>query len=167
MAAQLFALLTTPGVYIDNTRARVDVRGMLMDVHDGNVAQWEPGGRYYWYGIGYRNCTLSWTPFPPQYCKGVWEAMGVGCGFRTDHALSIYSSPDLLHWTYEGDGLPAGARPPGIYFRPKVVFDPRTKEFVLWVNYLRQSASWWAACHVDHLMAHYRMTSGRVGRPPL
>lgn len=129
-------------VYIENTAERYDVDGRLMDVHDGNIAQWVAGGRYYWYGMGYRNCTLEWSPMPPQYCPGVWATFG-GCGFRVDHTLSIYSSPDLVSWTYEGDGLPEAARPSGIYFRPKVVFDPRTFEYVLWINYLKKSGGSW------------------------
>ena len=35
------------------------------------------------------------------------------------------------------------SRPTGIYFRPKVVFDSRTSEYVLWINYLRQEGSSW------------------------
>ena len=58
------------------------------------------------------------------------------CGFRVDHAIRVYSSPDLVNWTSEGEILPASDRPEGIYFRPKVKYNARTKEFVLWVNYL-------------------------------
>lgn len=131
-------------VFIDNTAPRRDVTGALMDVHDGTIVQWKEGELFYWYGIGYKDCEFEWIPFPPQYCKGVWQPFG-GCGFRTDHSLSVYSSPDLVSWTYEGNGLPLENRPEGIYFRPKVIFDNKTAEYVLWVNYLRKSGSTWAS----------------------
>jgi hypothetical protein len=39
---------------IDNTKPRSDVNGELMDVHDGQVVQWNNGDSlYYWYGMGY------------------------------------------------------------------------------------------------------------------
>ena len=37
-------------VLIDNKTPRRDSTGVLMDVHDGNIVQWQPGGRYFWYG---------------------------------------------------------------------------------------------------------------------
>lgn len=114
-----------------------------MDIHDGSFTQWQPDGPYYWYGMGYSNCTLSRIYMPPQYCKGVYEPMGDGCGFRIDHPLSVYSSRDLVRWTFEGDALPMNLRPRGVYFRPKVIFDARTNEYVLWVNYLRQQGTHW------------------------
>ena len=130
-------------VYIDNTSPRHDVDGLLMDIHDGNLMQWEAGGKYYWYGLGYQNCTLERIYMPPQYCPGVFQPSGEGCGFRNDHILRVYSSSDLVQWTYEGDALPVATRPRGIYFRPKVVFDARSSEYVLWINYLRQERTTW------------------------
>ena len=130
-------------VFIDNTSPRHDVNLGLMDIHDGNLMQWEAGGRYYWYGLGYRDCPLSRIYMPPQYCPGVFTPSGEGCGFRNDHILHVYSSVDLVLWRYEGDALPIATRPRGIYFRPKVIFDQRTSEYVLWINYLRQEGSTW------------------------
>lgn len=130
-------------VYIDNTSPRHDVDLRPMDIHDGNLMQWEPGGKYYWYGLGYQDCQLSRIYMPPQYCPGVFQASGEGCGFRNDHILHVYSSADLVQWTYEGDALPIASRPKGIYFRPKVIFDARSSEYVLWINYLRQEGTSW------------------------
>ena len=59
------------------------------------------------------------------------------CGFRNDHSVNLYTSPDLEQWTFagwscnllkrkpkiihlEGDIFPVEDRPEGIYFRPKV-----------------------------------------------
>lgn len=122
-------------VVISNLAPRRDVESRLMDVHDGNIARLDDG-RYWWWGIGYRNCTRESSWMAPQYCPGIWGAFG-SCGFRDDHALNVYSSPDLAHWTFEGDALPKDSgRPNGIYFRPKVVYDSASASYILWINYL-------------------------------
>ncbi|EDQ88431.1 uncharacterized protein MONBRDRAFT_26125 [Monosiga brevicollis MX1] len=58
------------------------------------------------------------------------------CGFNTNHNVSLYTSPDLSNgsWTYAGDMLPVDARPEAIYYRPKIVFNPTTSRYVLWIN---------------------------------
>ena len=56
--------------------------------------------------------------------------------FSPDHTFNIYKSPDLTSWTLTSSGLPVSTRPVGIYFRPKVVFNPLTSKYVLWINYL-------------------------------
>ena len=63
------------------------------------------------------------------------------CGFRTDHAINLYTSPDLETWTFVGDILPPDSRPEGIYFRPKVLHNAATGEWVLWVNHLAPAIS--------------------------
>jgi hypothetical protein len=73
-------------------------------------------------------------------CPGIYHKFG-GCGFRTDHLVHVYSSPDLVRWTLVGDALPISRRPDGIYFRPKVVHCPLTGKFVLWINYLPPASS--------------------------
>jgi hypothetical protein len=70
---------------------------------------------------------------------GIYQKFG-GCGFREDHAVNVYSSPDLVNWTFRGNALPVSARPGGIYFRPKVLFNERTGQYVLWVNFLRHGS---------------------------
>lgn len=124
---------------ISNTVPRRDAAGRLMDVHDGNLL-WH-GGRYLLYGMGYGNCTEKKGWIPPWDCPGIYQRMGIGCGFALDHRLNVYSSADLVSWRFEGDALPQSVRPPGIYFRPKVVFNGATGEFVLWINYLAQNTS--------------------------
>jgi hypothetical protein len=122
-------------VEIRNDAQRYDVRGAPMDVHDGNIVQWTPGGLYYWYGMGYQNCSLEKGLLPPRDCPGISRGFG-HCGFRDDHAVTIYSSPDLVSWSFEGDAFPPSSRPYGIYFRPKVLFNEQTGKYVLWVNHL-------------------------------
>ena len=133
-----------------------DVHGRLMDVHDGSIVRWS--GRYYMHGMSYTNCSLEYSQFPPHYCPGVFASFG-NCGFRDDHGLAIYSSEDLVAWRYEGDGLPLANRPLGIYFRPKVIYDAKRDEFVLWINYLPRAGSYWP---MDSPLAAYMSTSTHV-----
>jgi len=58
------------------------------------------------------------------------------CGFRQDHNVSIFSSPDLSSgsWRFEALAFEVAARPRGILYRPHVVFNPNTGLWVLWAN---------------------------------
>merc|ERR1719186_950912 len=126
---------------IDNTAARRDVTGALMDVHDGNVVRWNnEDDLFYWYGMGYQDCQLEKGIIPPRNCPGIYQEFG-HCGFRTDHAVNLYTSPDLEQWTFVTDIFPVGSRPDGIYFRPKVIYHKQTKEYVLWINYLAPAST--------------------------
>ena len=120
---------------ISNVEPRRDTGGLEMDMHDGNIVQFSAGGVFWWYGMGYQNCTETKGLIPPVDCPGIYKKFG-GCGFRTDHGVHIYSSPDLVSWTRAREALPIADRPEGIYFRPKVVRCPLTGKFVLWINYL-------------------------------
>ena len=75
--------------------------------------------------------------------------------------------PDLVRWTFEGDALPMGLRPEGIYFRPKVVFDQRTSEYVLWVNYLRQQdpTTWLGSTPLQSYMTNISTVVGKSSTP--
>jgi hypothetical protein len=135
LAAILLACSRASIVNISNREAKRDVEGRLMDVHDGAIMQWKAGGLFYWYGMGYQNCTETIGIIPPVNCPGMYKPFG-GCGFRDDHAVNVYSSPDLASWTFERTALPIELRPTGIYFRPKVIFNRQNNEYVLWINYL-------------------------------
>lgn len=131
---------TCDAVIISNTVVRKDVDGLVMDTHDGNIMQWEQGGLYYFYSMGYTNCTIEHGKIPPQECPGIYRPYG-GCGFRVDHALRVYSSPDLQSWTLVAeDALPYDSRPYGIYFRPKVIYNPTSKRYLLWINHLANAS---------------------------
>jgi len=132
-------------VNISNVRLRRDRRGEMMDIHDGNIlsiTDSETGAVvYHYYGMAYHNCTIQHSWFPPRWCPGIYEPFGQ-CGFRTDHMIRLYTSPDLHSWTLGSENvLPLNRRPYGIYFRPKVIFCPTTSKYVLWVNYLPNASS--------------------------
>ncbi len=60
------------------------------------------------------------------------------CGFRLNHNISIWTSPNLTSgsWTYAGNAIDVANRPPGIVFRPHLVYNRNTKLYVLMWNYM-------------------------------
>ena len=96
-------------VTINNLEPRRDVAGEIIDAHDGCLQFF--AGRYYLYGTAY----------------------GKTAGFSINNRFRVYSSPDLTHWTFEGELLQAP--PDGVYYRPYVVFNPHTRKYVLWYNW--------------------------------
>ena len=124
----------TVQVTISNVLQRLDVNGHSMDIHDGNVLYDNSSGLYYYYGVGYGDCHCEFD----FGCAGLY-LMG-DCGFRTNHTINLYTSPDLSRWTFVRDILPwNGGRPLGIYYRPKVVYNRRTKLYMLWINRVQRS----------------------------
>ncbi|MFA5417298.1 MAG: glycoside hydrolase family 43 protein [Bacteroidales bacterium] len=100
----------TPGeIWLDN-------RGIHINAHGGGLLYRE--GTYYWYGEHKGEKTNA-------------AMVGVTC----------YSSKDLMNWTYEGVVMPvvtdndssditAGC----VIERPKVVYNAKTKKYVLWFH---------------------------------
>ena len=112
-------------VTISNVLPRRDAAGALMDLHDGTILR--INGTYYYWGMGYGLCNVT-----KSGCDGLWYPPH--CGYRTTHALSLYTSPDLATWTYALDALPLAARPALVYYRPQVVYNAATGLYVLWIN---------------------------------
>ena len=97
-------------VMVDNLEPRRDIQGGIIDAHDGCLQFFN--GRFYLYGTAY----------------------GLSHNYElTNHSYRVYSSPDLGQWTNEGELLQG--QPNGIYFRPYVVFNPKTRKYVLWYNW--------------------------------
>jgi hypothetical protein len=97
-------------ITIDNMAPRLDVKGRFVDTHGGCLQCFD--GTYYLYGsrLGTNNVDTIWNaPF------------------------SVYSSPNLRDWTDRGNLLKNA--PKGVYYRPYVVFNPKTKKYVLWYNW--------------------------------
>jgi hypothetical protein len=91
----------------------VDTSGKPIQAHGGGILL--HGGVYYWYG----------------------EDKTLGNGNRT--GVSCYSSRDLLNWKRESLALPKDAMPEefrdnGICERPKVIYNPETKKYVMWMH---------------------------------
>ncbi|WP_328610355.1 family 43 glycosylhydrolase [Amycolatopsis sp. NBC_00345] len=91
--------------------SRFDVDGNALDAHDGSILQ--VGNTFYLYGTSYA-------------CGYGYQRNSTFCGFKA------YSSPDLVHWTDRGHIVPPGSC--AYCFRPHVVFNARTGQYVLWAD---------------------------------
>eukprot|EP00047_Mylnosiga_fluctuans_P006490 m.247211 g.247211 ORF g.247211 m.247211 type:complete len:382 (-) comp15327_c0_seq1:59-1204(-) len=117
-------------VTIDNTKPRLDINGQIIDAHDGSIQRFTPDGPYYYHGVAYGLCKE-----PANYgCDQTADK----CGFRLDHNISVWVSPDLSSgsWVYAGNAIAVQDRPAGTVFRPHAVYNPNTGDYVLWWNYV-------------------------------
>jgi hypothetical protein len=97
----------------------LDTGGQPIDAHGGGMLYYR--GVYYWYGEIMEGKTVH----------GRVDVTGVSC----------YSSRDLYHWKNEGNVLPAVKNDPSsdlapgkVVERPKVVYNPKTQQFVMWMH---------------------------------
>ena len=108
-----------------------DTDGNPINAHGGGILY--HNGTYYWYGEYKTGKTIlpSWA---------TWEC------YRTDvTGVSCYSSKDLLNWKFEGIVLKAvtddpehDLHPSKVLERPKVIYNKKTKKFVMWARPLMQ-----------------------------
>ena len=106
----------------------LDTGGKAINAHGGGMLFHK--GVYYWYGENKDGRT--WVPKSTK----AWE------GSRVDvTGIRCYSSRDLLRWKDEGLVLRAVTDDPAhdlhtskVCERPKVVFNARTKKFVMWMH---------------------------------
>lgn len=101
--------------------AWTDTGGCRIEAHGGGILR--DGGVYYWFGEHKGGLT---TDGPLRRV----DVIGVSC----------YSSRNLLDWHYEGLALPAAEDPASdlhpsrIVERPKVVYNQRTGQYVMWLH---------------------------------
>lgn len=115
----------------------LDATGSPIQAHGGGFLH--HGGRWYWYG---------------EDKSGPTRQTDV-CGFRVDViGIACYSSADLLDWRREGLVLPSVPDDPGhdlhtskVAERPKVVYNARTRQFVMWLH-IDNAAYAYARCGV-------------------
>lgn len=104
-----------------------DTEGNPINAHGGGILYHR--GTYYWYG----EYKVGKTVLPAD---ATWER------YRTDvTGVSCYSSKDLLNWKFEGVALKAitddpnsDIHPTQVLERPKVVYNKKTKKFVMWMH---------------------------------
>jgi len=114
-----------------------DIEGNAINAHGGGIMKYER--TYYWYG----EYKVGETTLPGW---ATWEC------YRTDvGGVSCYSSKDLLNWRFEGVVLKPEVNDPNsdlhpskVIERPKVVYNPHTNKFVMWVH--AESADYSKAC---------------------
>ena len=132
----------------------LDDRGEHINAHGGGVLLHD--GTYYWFGEHKADTTSS-------------AYVGMTC----------YSSQDLTHWTYRGVALSVvderghDLEPGCVMERPKVIYNPLTKKFVMWFHLELKGQDYWQARYgvavSDTPIGPYRfLRSGRVnpGRWP-
>jgi len=103
---------------IENHTTRTDTEGNLIQAHDGGISRFN--GKFYWYGTSYAgNPTGKYGMIAPRLWNGVL----------------VYSSDNLVDWTYEGLAV---ERPKkgwgnlGTSGRPHVIYNDKTKKYVMW-----------------------------------
>ncbi|HBI57527.1 MAG: glycoside hydrolase family 43 protein [Duncaniella sp.] len=123
------AVFALPASGTDRVQAGVwnDTDGNPINAHGGGIL--EHDGVYYWYGERkgdrtYRSPGVGWECYRT-------EAGGVSC----------YSSRDLKNWKFEGVALKpdtadhtSDIHPTMVIERPKVVYNDKTRKFVMWMH---------------------------------
>lgn len=105
-----------------------DTGGNAINAHGGGLLRHD--GVYYWYGEN-----KSGKTYLPD-CNASWG------GTRVDFSgVSCYSSTNLYDWKREGIALQPVAgdtnsdlSPSRVVERPKVIFNSRTRQFVMWMH---------------------------------
>jgi hypothetical protein len=117
-------------VNISNVAPRLDTNGQIVDAHDGSVQRFIGHDGYWMHAVQYGLCEE-----PAKYgCDQTSEH----CGFRLDHNITVYVTPDLSSgsWKFVANALEIADRPAGTVFRPHAVYNPVTQQYVLWWNYV-------------------------------
>lgn len=110
-----------------------DTKGEHINAHGGGVILYD--GRYYWYGEN-------------RPAKG----------FTTEVGVEVYSSDDLINWTDEGVALAVSSETGSpiergcIMERPKVIYNAKTKKFVM-LFHLELKGQGYAAAQVGFAVA--------------
>ena len=118
----------------DHQVTKFDTDGNALDAHEPYITQFPGDSTYYLYGTSMGCGSLSSIPSHTPWC-----------GDR------VYSSPDLIHWQSRGllfdpnsaewqnrCGLVnpfSSVSTQSSCFRPKVIYNPSTHQYVLWVNF--------------------------------
>ena len=103
-----------------------DTDGNIINASDGGIIYVD--GKYHWYGMALRALPVNGGPYGGQ---------------MTDIGVVMYQSEDLLNWEYEGVILAVSDDPsselygPMRFERPKIIFNEKTKQFVLWCHYVK------------------------------
>jgi beta-xylosidase len=107
--------------FIINGTDWVDTKGRPIEAHEGDLARFD--GVFYWYGSSYAN-----NPTGKFHVTDgpVWNG------------VQVYSSTDLVNWTYRGVCLPRPERgfgKLGATGRSHVIYNEKTKKYVMWYRW--------------------------------
>ena len=114
--------------YITFGQTWLDSDSDLINAHGGGFLYYK--GLYYWYGEYKGDSTYRLERVHTWEC---WRADAQG--------ISCYSSPDLFNWKFEGivlksvkENSSSDLHPSQVMERPKVIYNDKTKKFVLWMH---------------------------------
>ena len=99
----------------------------IINASDGGIIYAD--GKYHWYGQALRDL--------PENADILLH------GGVTTTGIIMYESDDLYNWRYEGVILPCSDDPsselyaPMRFERPKIIYNDKTKQYVLWCHYVR------------------------------
>jgi len=104
-----------------------DTDGNPINAHGGGILDYE--GKYYWFGELKNGKT--WRVGNKE-----WEDYRCNAG-----GISCYSSENLIDWKFEGIALMANTTDSAndlhiskVLERPKVIYNEKTKKFVMWLH---------------------------------
>lgn len=127
LLAALLLPAATHGYFFNNSLPLTDsTTHQILDCADGSIQLFN--GRWFMTCMSYGLCQ---APLPLG-C----DATPDDCGYKLDHNISTFSSPDLSQgsWRFEGYAIPWTSRPVGVVFRPQVVFHAASGKYILWAN---------------------------------
>jgi hypothetical protein len=102
-----------------------DNNGNLVEAHSGGITY--ANGLYYWVGSIANKYSPPWPQQPT-----------VANIIRTDVGVMMYSSPDLLNWTFVGNILPQPTGWNGTE-RAHILYNAANNDYVLWAHCLNTS----------------------------
>ena len=115
-------------VTFSNLLPRRDKSGAIMNAHDGTIRRYgPPGSHFYYHAMGYPACA---EPGTINGCNS--------CLYNQTNSIDVWRSPDLSSgsWEHVSTAYPSSSAglPRCTYFRSQAIFNPSTKEYVLWAN---------------------------------
>ena len=146
MVAGGLTLASSTSAMAAETQSNGIQSGKVWHATDGSVLNAHGAGMLYYNGTYYLYGEYKKGKTYLLFEKNGWE------NYRVDvTGISCYSSKDLLHWKNEGIVLPAVKNDPNsdlapskVLERPKVIYNAKTKKFVMWAHV--ESADYAKAC---------------------
>ena len=139
LVAALAPLSSSETVTVSNLHPRLSTTGEIVNAHDGTYRY--INGSWWMHAAQYGECAD-----PPHHgCDLSGPTRKTSCGFEPNHNISIWRSPDLSSgsWEFVGQAVQCSELPDcGILYRPHMVYNPNTKLFVLFWNYVSKEGAY-------------------------